>query len=61
MYGALRAIRRYGLGSVFVVMVVAFFVVATIQFAGSWGGAQNGLVVFERTCPANTAPTAPPK
>ena len=54
MYAALGAIRRFGLAPVFVMTVVAFVVVATIQFAASWDGAQNGLVVFERTCPAHT-------
>ena len=61
MYAALGAMRRFGLASVFMMTVVAFVVVATIQFAASWDGAQNGLVVFERTCPAHTATTAPAK
>ena len=59
MYSGLRAIQRFGLTSAFVTGIVAFVLVATIQFAGSWGNAQNGLVVFERTCPAHTATTAP--
>jgi hypothetical protein len=58
MYAALRAIARFDLASVFATTIVAFVIVATIQFASSWGHAQNGLVVFERTCPAHTATAA---
>ena len=61
MYAALRAIRRFDLASIFVTTIVAFVVVATIQFASGWGDAQNGLVVFERACLAHTATTATTK
>jgi hypothetical protein len=61
MYAALRAIRGFDLGSAFAATIVAFVIVATIQFATSWGDAQNGLVVFERACPAHAATAATAK
>ena len=61
MYAALRAIRRFDPASIFATTILAFVIVATIQFANSWGHAQNGLVVFERACPAHTGTTATAK
>jgi len=61
MFAGLRAIPRFDPGFAFVTVIVAFVIVATIQFANGWGDAQNGLVVFERACPARTAMTATSK
>jgi hypothetical protein len=61
LYWELRAIRRFDSASAFVTAIVVFIVVATMQFASSWGDAQNGLVAFERACPAHATSTTTAK
>jgi hypothetical protein len=38
------------------VVLVAFVLVASLQFFGSWPAAERGLLIFEKACPIYASP-----
>jgi hypothetical protein len=46
-----KGLRRFDFSLVLIAAVLAFVVVATVQFTRSLPGGERGLLLYERTCP----------